>query len=180
MVQPIQTAGALAGLSGGGGRASGKTSAGSNYWWNDTAFRQQIYQRARVMLTNTAQEAAQYASSEMQNIPGPATSGEFPAIQSGNLQNAIDGEFFYENRRWMVARFGVYGRVKNRSQADFSGDYDDETPVGTYAYTLATGVGRQGKRWPWVQKTLQHVADEGWVDAEVGMNVVRDYAGSLE
>lgn len=176
MVQPIQTAGALAGLSGGGG-ARGNVSRGKNYWWNDTVFRQQIMQRARVMLTKTAQEAANYASSQMQNLGGQhATPGEFPAVQSGNLQNAIDGEFYFETRRWMVARFGVYGRVKNRSQSDFSSEYDDETPVGKYAYTLATGVGRMGKRWPWVQKTLEHVADEGWVDAETGMNVVRDYA----
>ncbi len=56
--------------------------------------------------------------------------------------------------------------MARRSQADYSDDYSDDTPVGQYAYTLATGVGRGGKQWPWVQKTIDHIADEGWVDAE--------------
>lgn len=175
MVQPIQTTGAL--LSMRGGRAKGKVSKGKNYYWNDVAFRQQMYNRMRGLLVSKAQEAAEYASSQMQDLGGAhANPGEFPAIQSGNLQDAIDSEFYFENRRWMVARFGVYGRVAHRSQADFSSEYSDDTPVGTYAYTLATGVGRMGKRWPWVQKTLEKVAEDGWKDAEVDMNVVRDYA----
>lgn len=166
MVMPIQTAGALYSIR--GGRARGKTTSGKNYWWNDVMFRQQMYGRARKMLLDTAQEAAQYASNQMQDLGGAhAPPGQFPAIQSGNLQDAIDAELFYENRRWIVARFGVYGDVAGRTQADFSNEYEDTTPVGVYAYTLATGVGREGKQWPWVQKTIDHVAEEGWVDAEM-------------
>jgi len=165
MVQPIQTAGALWSIR--GGRGKGKTTTGKNYWWNDVAFRRQMYGRARMMLLNTAQEAAQHAKDEMETHTPPAPSGAFPAIRSGNLQNAIDAELFYENRHWMVARFGVYGDIASRTQADYNSDYNDDTPVGKYAYTLATGAGREGKIWPWVQKTIDHVAEEGWVDAEM-------------
>lgn len=162
-LMPVHTAGAL--LSMRGGRARGKASSGKNYWYNDIAFRQAMYNKMRGMLINKAEEAADYARSNMQDLQGAhAPPGQFPAIQSGNLQNAMDSGFFYENSRWMVARFGVYGDVASRSQSEFDNSYSDTTPVGVYAYTLATGVGRQGKKWPWVQKTLEHVADEGWKD----------------
>lgn len=174
-LMPVQTTGAL--LSMRGGRARGKASSGKNYWYNDIAFRQAMYNKMRAMLVSKAQDAAEYASSQMKDLGGEhAPSGTFPAEQSGNLKDAMSYEYYFENRRWMVARFGVFGDVANRSQADYSDEYSDETPVGVYAYTLATGIGRMGKRWPWVEKTLQKVAEDGWQDAEVDMNVVRDYA----
>ncbi len=164
MVQPIQTAGALTSLR--GGKARGKRSKGKNYIWNDTPFRRTAYSNARKMLAATAAKAANVAKNGMQDLGGAhAPSGQYPAIQSENLQDAIDSELFWENRRWMSARFGVYGDVASRSQSDFSSDYDDDTPVGQYAYTLATGAGRDGI-WPWVTLTIKEVVDDGWVDAE--------------
>lgn len=168
----IHTAGGLAALRSGKGRRS----RGSNYWWNDVAFRQSMKNQMRAMLVSKAQNASEYAASQMQDLGGAhAPAGQFPAVQSGNLQDAMDYEFFGENSRWMVARFGVFGDVARRSQADFSNEYDDPTPVGVYAYTLATGVGRMGKKWPWVQKTINEVADNGWKDVETA-SMVRDYA----
>ncbi len=167
MVQPIQTTGAMISLMGRPSTGRGRVSKGRNYIWNDIAFRRHMYGQARSLATATAAKAASVAKRNMQDLGGAhAPPGQYPAIQSGNLQNAIDSEFFYENRRWIVARFGVFGNVATRTQSSFDDSYDDETPVGVYAYTLATGVGRGGKKWPWVQKTLEEVADDGWVDAE--------------
>ncbi len=159
----IHTAGALATLP--RGRSRGRVSRGKNYMWDDRAYRAYVYQQARNMLKATAKQCAKTAKEGMQDIPGPANPGEYPAIQSGNLQNAIDYEIMEETRYYIKARFGVYGNVAKRTQADFNPDYDDNVPVGEYAYTLETGVGRkENHRWPWVTKTLEDV--DGWVDAE--------------
>lgn len=159
----IHTAGALATLP--RGKSRGRVSRGKNYFWDDRGYRAFAYSQARKMVEGTAKRAAEIAKEGMQDIPGPAQPGEYPAIQSGNLQDAIDSEFMEETRYYIKARFGVFGNVAQRSQADYSEEYDDDTPVGEYAYTLAAGRGN-GRQWPWVQKTIEQIAQEGWVDVE--------------
>ncbi len=160
----IHTAGALATLP--QGKSRGRVSRGKNYMWDDRGYRAFAYAQARKMVKNTAKRAADIAKDGMKDIPGPAAAGGYPAIQSGNLQNAIDHELMEENRYYIKARFGVFGDVAKRSQADYDpNNYSDETPVGEYAFTLAAGRG-DGKQWPWVQKTIDDIANEGWVDVE--------------
>jgi len=160
----IHTAGALATLP--QGKSRGRVSRGKNYVWDDRGYRAFAYSQARKMVNNTAERAAEIAKDGMKDLGGAhAPPGGYPAIQSGNLQNAIDHELMEETRYYIKARFGVFGDVAKRSQADFAEDYDDTTPVGQYAYTLAAGRG-DGKQWPWVQKTINDIAEEGWVDVE--------------
>lgn len=165
----IHTAGALATLP--RGKARGRVSRGKNYVWDDRMYRAYAYSQGRKMLKATAKRCADIAKDGMKDLGGlHAPPGGYPAIQSGNLQDAIDHEFMEETRYYMKARFGVFGQVAQRSQADYKpSEYDDDTPVGEYAYTLGAGrVTPSGKvkQWPWVQKTLEEV--DGWVDVEAG------------
>ncbi len=164
MLQPIQTAGAMTSLS---GKRRGIRKRGSNFYWDDAWFRQQAHMQARQIVTATAAKAARIAKRNMKDKGGAhGMRGQYPAVQSGNLKDAIDSNFLADTGTWIIAIFGVYGRRGQVSQAEFDPEhYDDETPVWEYARTLETGAGRDGQ-WPWVNLTLEEVAKDGWVDAE--------------
>lgn len=163
MLQPIQTTGAMFTLR---GKKRGIRKRGSNFYWDDAWFRQQAHMRARQIVTATAAKAAGIAEREMQQLGGESSNCmEYPAIQSGNLKDAIDSRFLADTGTWIIAIFGVYGQRGQVTQEAFDSDYEDDTPVWKYARTLATGAGRRCQR-PWVTMTLEEVGKDGWVDAE--------------
>jgi len=141
-------------------------SAGSNYWWNDTEARDQHYKNAREICVATAQRGAEIAKSNMQESAGPvgqdtSNAGEYPAKQTGTLYNAIDAEFFYENRRVISARFGVYGQNALKVGPEWA-EKGSTTPVGAYAYYLETGAPPLDGPRPWASKSLEQLMQEGW------------------
>jgi len=156
----IHTAGGVAALGGG----MGKRSSGSNYYWDDTAYRQQAMERTATYVEKSVEMAAEKAKDGMQELGGAhANPREYPAIQSGNLQDAISSKLTYVGPNLIVGIFGVYGSRGKVSQASYNSSYDDDTPVWKYAYALETGVGHEGKQWPWVNLTLEQMAKLGWV-----------------
>jgi len=105
MLQPIQTTGAMFTLR---GKKRGIRKRGSNFYWDDAWFRQQAHMRARQIVTATAAKAAGIAKREMQQLGGESSNCmEYPAIQSGNLKDAIDSRFLADTGTWIIAIFGV-------------------------------------------------------------------------
>jgi len=141
-------------------------SAGSNFWWNDTGARKQHYKNAREICVATAQRGAEIAKSNMQESSGPvghdtSDPGEYPAKQTETLHDAIDAEFFYENRRVISARFGVYGQNALKVGSEWA-EQGSLTPVGAYAYYLETGAPPLDGSRPWASRSLEQLIQEGW------------------
>ncbi len=140
-------------------------SAGSNYYWDDTAARKQHYNNAREICVATAHRGAEIAKSNLQESSGPvgqdtSDPGEYPAKQTETLHDAIDAEFFYENKRVVAARFGVYGQAALKVGPEWA-EQGSMTPVGAYAYYLETGTENMDAR-PWATMSLEQLIQEGW------------------
>jgi len=140
-------------------------SAGSNYWWDDTVAKKQHFARAREIVTATAQRGAEIAKSNLQESSGPvgqdtSNPDEYPAKQTETLHDAIDAEFFYETKRVIAARFGVYGQNALKVGSEWA-EQGSLTPVGAYAYYLETGTDDMAAR-PWATMTLEQLIQEGW------------------
>jgi len=142
-------------------------SAGSNYWWDDTAAKKQHFDRAREIVVATAHRGAEIAKSNLQESSGPVGQNpsdpdEYPANQTDTLHDAIDAEFFYENKRVIAARFGVYGQAALKVGPEWA-EQGSTTPVGVYAYYLETGApGNNMEARPWATMTLEQLIQEGW------------------
>lgn len=157
-------------------------SAGSNYVWDDRAARKGIYSNVREIVTATAHRGAEIAKDGMQESAGDigqdtSDPGEYPAKQTETLHDAIDSEFWYENRWVIAARFGVYGKDALKVSPEWA-KRGSTTTVGEYAYYLATGTENMAAR-PWLTLTMEQLIQEGWQGAALRRGVLGGSRGTV-
>jgi len=139
-----------------------KPRSGVTKAWHGPAFIQTVYQAEKRKAKATAKMGEAIAKTNMQPSPGPAginpsSKKEYPAIQSGTLQQNIHSELMKMRGTKIAARWGVYAQyAKNLPEGGI-------TPVGAYAFWLETGTGKMAPR-PWLTMSMEEVKQKGWVD----------------